>query len=112
MGNPMMAAMQQMQQMQAKMAETQEALQHKTVTEEVGGGMVRVTATGGGRITKVEIKPEAIDPEDREGLEDLIIAGVNKALDAAQDMAEKEMEAATAGMMPNISGLGGLGLGF
>ena len=55
--------------------------------------------------SKVEIKPEAIDPDDREGLEDLLITAINKALDAAQEMAGKEMEAATSGMMPNIPGL-------
>jgi DNA-binding YbaB/EbfC family protein len=109
MSNPMMAALQQLQEMQAKMAETQEALQHKTVTEEVSGGIVKVTANGGGRITKVDIKPEAVDPDDREGLEDLIITAVNKALDAAQEMASKEMDAATGGMMPDLPGLG---LGF
>jgi DNA-binding YbaB/EbfC family protein len=105
MDNPMMAALAQLQQMQQKMAETQASLEHKTITEEVGGGVVKVTATGAGRLTKVEIQPEAIDPNDRETLEDLIISGVNKALDAAQEMAAKEMDAATGGMMPNIPGL-------
>ena len=105
MDNQMMAALQQLQQMQEKMAETQASLEHKTVTEEVGGGVVKVTATGAGRITKVEIQPEAIDPNDHETLEDLVISGVNKALDSAAAMAAKEMDAVTGGMMPNIPGL-------
>jgi DNA-binding YbaB/EbfC family protein len=98
--NDMMQAMQQLQAMQQKMAETQSALETKTVTEETGGGAVRATMTGMLRLTKLEIKPEAIDPADPAMLEDLVLTAVNKALESAKAMAERDMEAATAGMMP------------
>ena len=103
--NPMMQAMQQLQLMQQKMAETQAALGNRFVTEEVSGGLVRVTANGHGAITKLEIKPEAINAEEREMLEDLVITAVNKAIESAKAMAAHEMEQATGGMMPDIPGL-------
>ena len=103
--NEMMQAMQQLQQMQQKMAEAQAALENKTVSEETGGGMVRATMTGSQRLMKLEIKPEAIDAADTAMLEDLIITAVNKAIESSKAMAARDMEAATAGMMPNIPGL-------
>jgi len=86
--------------MQRKVAEVQEALAGKTVTAEAGGGMVKVTANGAQRITAINIEPEVIDPDDLELLEDLIIAGVNKALDEAAQIAQKEMGEAAGGMLP------------
>ena len=68
--------------MQKRMAEVQEQLGAKSVTAEAGGGMVKVTANGNQRITSIKIEPDAVDPEDLELLEDLVIAGVNKALEA------------------------------
>lgn len=103
--NEMMQAMQQLQAMQQKMAEAQAALENKTVTAETGGGAVRATMTGALKLTRLEIKPEVIDPNDQAMLEDLVITAVNKALEAARSMAASDMEAATAGMMPNIPGL-------
>lgn len=98
--NEMMQAMQQLQQMQQKMAEAQAALENKTVTEETGGGVVRATMTGMQRLMRLEIKPEAIDPADPSMLEDLVITAVNKAIESSKAMAAKDMEAATAGMLP------------
>ncbi len=89
-----------MMEMQNKMSEMQKELEDKTVTAEAGGGMVKVTANGGQRITAIEIDPEAVDPDDLELMEDLIIAGVNKALDEASDMAQKEMRNAAGSMLP------------
>jgi DNA-binding YbaB/EbfC family protein len=103
--NEMMQAMQQLQAMQQKMAETQSALENRSVTEESGGGAVRATVTGAFELTKLEIKPDAIDTDDTTMLEDLIITAVNKAMTAAREMAAREMENATRGMMPNIPGL-------
>ncbi|HVK36891.1 MAG TPA: YbaB/EbfC family nucleoid-associated protein [Candidatus Kapabacteria bacterium] len=103
--NDMMQAMQQLQQMQQKMAEAQEALENKSVTEETGGGVVRATVSGTQRLTKLEIKPEAIDPADPAMLEDLVITAVNKALESSRKMAAEDIENATKGMMPPGLGL-------
>lgn len=105
MSNPMMQAMQQLQLMQQKMEEAQAALEHKTVTESGGGGLVAVTVNGHRRITKLEIKPEAITTEDKEMLEDLLIATINKAMDSATTMANEDIGQATNGLMPDIPGL-------
>ena len=95
--------MQQVQQMQAEMAKAQEELATETVEASVGGGMVTVTANGAGEIVSIKIKPEAIDPDDPEGLEDLVLAGVNEALRSAQDLMQSRLGA-------SLGGLGGLGL--
>ncbi len=99
-----------MMEMQSKMSEIQEGLAKKTVTAEAGGGMVKVTANGAQQITALEIEPDAVDPDDLELLEDLIIAGVNKALEEASQMAQKEMRGAAGGMLPPGMDLSGLGL--
>ena len=99
-----------MMEMRQKVTETQEALSQKTVTAEAGGGMVNVTAHGGMRITNIKIDPAAIDPDDVELLEDLIVAGINKALDEAAQMAQDEMGRAAGGLMPPGMDLGSLGL--
>jgi nucleoid-associated protein EbfC len=93
----------QAQQMQAEMAKAQEELANERVEASVGGGMVTVTATGGGELVAIKISPEAIDPEDPETLEDLVLAGVNQALKNAQDLAQSRLGGA-------MGGLGGLGL--
>lgn len=86
--------------MQRKIAEAQESLAAKTATAEAGGGMVKVTANGAQRLTSIKIERDAVDPDDLELLEDLIIAGVNKALEQAQAMAKEEMGKAAGGMLP------------
>ena len=95
--------MQQVAQMQAEMAKAQEELAHEKVEASVGGGMVTVTATGAGDIVAIKISPEAIDPDDPETLEDLVLAGVNEALRSAQDLAQSKLGGA-------VGGLKGLGL--
>lgn len=95
--------MQQVQQMQAEMAKAQEELANETVEASVGGGMVTVTANGGGEIVSIKIKPEAIDPDDPESLEDLVLAGVNEALRNVQELAQSKLGGA-------VGGLKGLGL--
>jgi nucleoid-associated protein EbfC len=96
--------------MQRQMAETQEKLAAKTTTAEAGGGMVKVTANGAQRVTAIKIDPDVIDPNDIEMLEDLIIAGVNKALEEAANMAREEMSRAAGGMMPPGFDMSKLGL--
>ena len=103
MGMDMNKMLQQVQQMQAEMAKAQEELANETVEASVGGGMVTVRANGSGEIVEVKIKPEAIDPEDPETLEDLVLAGVNEALRSAQDLMQSRLGGA-------MGGLGGLGL--
>lgn len=98
-----------MMDMQKKMNAAQEELADKTVTAEAGGGMVKVTANGAQKITGIEIDPEAVDPDDLELLEDLIIAGVNKALEDASDMAQEEMRQSMGGMLPPGMDLSQLG---
>ncbi|MEM1096598.1 MAG: YbaB/EbfC family nucleoid-associated protein [Bacteroidota bacterium] len=94
--------------MQKRMADTQELLAGKSVTEEAGGGMVKVTANGQQRITAIKIDRDAVDPDDLELLEDLVIAGVNKALESAAVMAKQEMSSAASGMMPPGMDLGSI----
>ncbi len=101
----MQGMMKQVQQMQARIEQVQAELAQKTVVAEVGGGMVKVTASGKQQIVKIEIEKEVINPAEKEMLEDLIVAGVNKALDSAAALANAEMQKATAGMLPNIPGL-------
>jgi len=99
-----------MMDVQRKMAETQEHLAGKSVTAEAGGGMVKVTANGQQRITAISIEKEVVDPEDVELLEDLVIAGVNKALEEASALAKQELAKAAGGFLPPGVDLSGLGL--
>lgn len=104
----MQGMMKQVQKMQAEMERIQNELENKTVTQESGGGMVKATANGKKGIVSIEIDNEIIESGDKEMIEDLVVAAVNKALDAAGKMAEEEMANVTKGMMPpgmNIPGL-------
>ncbi|MGQ9798822.1 MAG: YbaB/EbfC family nucleoid-associated protein [Ignavibacterium sp.] len=97
----------QVQKMQAEMQKVQEQLANMTVTEEVGGGMIRATANGAKEIVSIEIDPQVINQEEKEILEDLVVAAVNKALSSAGKMAEEELAKVTKGMLPpgmNIPG--------
>jgi nucleoid-associated protein EbfC len=96
----------QAQQFQAKMAKLQEELGERTVEASAGGGMITVVANGKQEILSVNIDPEVIDPNDREMLQDLILAAVNDALSKAKNMVQEEMGKLTHGLnLPNIPGL-------
>jgi nucleoid-associated protein EbfC len=95
--------------MQRRVSEIQESLAGKTVSAEAGGGMVKVTANGAQRIVSIKIERDAVDPDDPELLEDLIIAGVNKALDEGAALAREEMGRAAGTMLPPGFDLGQLG---
>jgi nucleoid-associated protein EbfC len=90
--------MQQAQQMQEQMAQAQEQLGSETVEASAGGGLVTVRATGNGDITEIKIDPKAIDPDDPELLEDMVIAAVNEALRSAQALAQSKLGAMTGGL--------------
>ena len=95
--------MKQMQGIQSKMMKEMEALADMTVEGSAGGGMVRVTATGKQQIVSIQIEKEVVDPEDVEMLQDLVLAGVNDALNKSHEMAQEKMGKFTGGM--NIPGL-------
>ena len=97
--------MKQAQKMQQKMAEQQAALEEKEYTAKAGGGAVEVTVSGKRVLTKVTIDPEAVDPDDVEMLQDMIIAAANEALRAAEDDAAKTM----GGLAGGMGGMGGFG---
>ena len=98
------AMMRQVQKMQDAIREKPAELEAKEYTGTASGEMVTVTMTGKHEVTAVKIKPEAVDPEDIEMLEDLVAAAVNSAVSAADKEAEEEMGKLTGGM--NIPGIG------
>ena len=98
--------LQQVQQMQAEMAKAHEELANESVEASVGGGMVVVKASGAGEITEIKISPQAIDPDDPEGLADLVLAGVNEAIRNAQELQQSKL----GGAMGGLKGLGLPGL--
>ena len=101
--------MRQVQQMQADMAKAQEELKSEVVEASAGGGTVTVKITGGLELKEVRIDPEAVDPEDVELLQDLVLAAVSEAIRSAQELAEKRLGGAMGGL-GGLEGLGGLGL--
>lgn len=102
-GMDMNKMLQQVQQMQEQMQKAQEELKTETVQASAGGGMVTVTATGGGEIREIKIDPKAIDPNEPELLEDMVVAAVNEALRSSQGLIESKLG-------PALGGLSGLGL--
>ncbi len=96
----MQGMLKQVQKMQEEMQKVQGELGNLTVSEEAGGGMIKATANGNREIISVEIDPQVIDKDDKEILEDLIVAAVNKALTSAGKLAEEEMAKVTKGMVP------------
>jgi nucleoid-associated protein EbfC len=103
----MQQLMKQAQKMQAQLAAAQEELAAAEVTGTAGGGLVTATVTGAGELTALTIDPQAVDPEDVETLQDLVVAAVRDARRAAEELAEEKMGPVTGGMG---GGLGGLGL--
>ena len=97
--------MKQAQKMQKQMEEATKELQEKEVTSSAGGGVVEVTVSGNREVTKVKIDPEAVDPDDVEMLEDLIMAATNEALRQIEEISAQSMSKITGG-------LGGMGGGF
>ena len=90
--------MQQVQQMQAEVARAQEQLKNEVVEATAGGGMVKVKMTGDLKLKELTIDPEAIDPDDPDLLQDMVIAAVNEAIRSAQELAASKMGAAAGGL--------------
>jgi hypothetical protein len=96
----------QAQQFQAKMAKMQEEVGERIVEVSSGGGMVTVVVNGKQELVSIRIEPEVIDRDDREMLQDLIMAAINDGLTRAKNMVNEEMGKLTKGMnLPNIPGL-------
>jgi DNA-binding YbaB/EbfC family protein len=103
-GQPnMQQLMKQAQKMQQQLVEAQQQLAEMTVTGTAGGGLVTATVTGAGEIVGVKIDPKAVDPDDVESLEDLVVAAIRDATTNAQDLQTEKMG-------PLSGGMGGLGL--
>ena len=96
------AMLKQAQKMQQEMLRMQQEQENKTFTASAGGGMVSATVNGKHELVSLTIKPEAVDPDDVEMLQDLVTAAVNEALRSAAETTEREMSRIT----------GGMGLGF
>ena len=101
--NQMNQMMKQVKKMQEQMMKAQEELADKIVEGTAGGGAVIVTANGQKKITSIVIKPEAVDPEDVDMLQDLVLTAVNDALSKADELASQDLGKYTGGM--NIPGL-------
>lgn len=91
------------QKMQEDMARIQEELEAKEFTKQVGGGALELVMTGDKKLKSVTLKPEAVDPDDIEMLQDLIISGVNEIIQEIEDYSAAEMEKVTGGVsMPGL----------
>lgn len=96
---------QKLQEMQEAMSHAQESVEAREFTATVGGGVVSATVSGKKVVTAVNIKPEAVDPEDVEMLQDLVLSAVNEALRQADEAMEQSMGAVTGGLNLGSFGL-------
>jgi DNA-binding YbaB/EbfC family protein len=99
----MQQLMKQAQKMQQQMLAAQAELAESEVTGTAGGGLVTATLTGAGEVRAVKIDPKAVDPDDAESLEDLVVAAIRDGARAAAELSEQKMG-------PLTQGMGGLGL--
>ena len=99
----MQQLMKQAQKMQQQLAQAQEQLAATEVSGTAGGGLVTATVTGSGEVLALKIDPKAVDPDDVESLEDLVVAAIRDAASNAQELQQTTMG-------PLAGGLGGLGL--
>ncbi len=88
----------QAQMLQNKMTKMQEELSHRTIEASVGGGMVKAVANGKHELVSITIEKEAVNPDDVEMLQDMVVAAVNEALSRSKQMLEQEMSKITGGM--------------
>jgi DNA-binding YbaB/EbfC family protein len=102
----MQQMLKQVQKMQAEMVAAQEALKDEVVEASAGGGMVTVKVSGDLDVKAISIDPEAVDPDDVELLQDMVLAAVNEGLRAAQELASKKLGGITGGLGGPGGGLG------
>lgn len=102
-GKNMNQMMKQMQKLQRDMEKMQDSLNEQEIESSVGGGVVKAVVNGQKQLLDIVIDPVAVDPEDVETLQDLVIAAVNQAMEKADKNAEKEMGKLTGGM--NLPGM-------
>nr|WKN35853.1 YbaB/EbfC family nucleoid-associated protein [Tunicatimonas sp. TK19036] len=96
--------MEKVREVQEKMKQAQEGLTDITATGEAGAGLVKATVNGKKQLVNLEIDNDLIKPEDKEVMQDLVIAAVNKALEEVDAKAKEEMKKSTEGFIPNIPG--------
>lgn len=94
-----------LREMQEAMKTAQSNLENIHATGESGGGMVTATANGKKKLLKLQIEPGLVNADDREMMQDLIVAAINAALENAESKAAEELRKSTDGLMPNIPGL-------
>lgn len=92
----------QAQELQNKLAKAQEELATLTVEGSAGGGAVKVVITGQQKVQSVKVSPEAVNPQETEILEDMIMAAVNDAIQKSQDMAQKKLSAVSGIKIPGL----------
>ncbi|HEU4863938.1 MAG TPA: YbaB/EbfC family nucleoid-associated protein [Candidatus Limnocylindria bacterium] len=98
------------QQMQTQMAQAQEELRQTTLEATAGGGAVRVVITGAQEVRSVEIDPSAVDPDEVEMLQDLVMTAINEAIGRSKDLERERMAGIAGGMgLPGMPGLPGFG---
>ena len=102
-GGNQAAMMKQVQKMQQEMLRMQEEMETKTYSAAAGGGMVKATVNGKHEVVSIQINPEAVDPDDVEMLEDMVVAAVNEAMRAAEKDSADNMSRLTGGL--NLGGL-------
>lgn len=101
----MMGLMGKMKDLQARMKEAQDQLSTLTESAESGAGLVRVTVNGQKKVVDLKIDEDLIKPEDKEMLQDLVVAAVNKALETIEPKIKEHLQKSTEGLLPNIPGM-------
>lgn len=104
------AMLAQVQKMQEDMAKAQEALENEFITVTAGGGAVSIEISGHQRVKSITINEDLLDPEEKDMLQDLLIAAVNQAIEQSQAMSAERMESISSGVSGLSDMLGGLGL--
>jgi nucleoid-associated protein EbfC len=98
------------QQMQTQMAQAQEELKHTTLEATAGGGAVRIVITGAGEVRSVHIDPSAVDAEEVDMLQDLVMTAINDAITQSKELERERMAGIAGGLgLPGMPGLPGLG---
>ena len=102
-GMNMQEMMKQARKMQEQLAQAQDSMKDVTIDASAGGGMVKATVNGDLELVSIQIDPDALDPEDVDLLQDMIVAAVNEAIRGVSEVASKQMSSITGGL--NIPGM-------